>query len=122
MSESTAKLSLWEKFCASHRIAETAVPLFAEDGGIVRTTHWGRDQREVLVRSTEMERKILEAAAELTLAHAESPILAEGILYMMLWRECQQVLPLYIGKAGRVGRKGGISANLRKLESGKSKF
>lgn len=47
----------------------------------------------------------------------------EGLLYMMHWREKGEIVPLYIGRAGKYGKGGdNISANLLNIERDTAKF
>ena len=53
--ERAAKLALWDRFCAEHRIAGRGVPLFAATpDGSVEVFPYGRDGRPVLRRSAAM--------------------------------------------------------------------
>ncbi|MBD2076702.1 hypothetical protein H6F86_22995 [Phormidium sp. FACHB-592] len=47
----------------------------------------------------------------------------EGLIYMMYWLKNEQVLPLYIGKSEKYGKKGtNLSANIANISSNKSFF
>jgi hypothetical protein len=54
---------------------------------------------------------------------ASPSVAAEGLLYIMHSLDgAGRVVPLYVGKAGRYGRTGGISANLDAIRRNTSKF
>ena len=119
--ERPAKQVLWDAFCAAHDIAGTGVPLFSTDAdGAVEVFAYGRDGRPMLRRSAEME-ALLVCTVDQILASA--PGEAEGVLYMMYVLDAAgRVVPLYVGKAGRHGRTGGMSANLHSIRSSTGKF
>lgn len=118
---STAKRALWDAFCTAHGIAETGVPLFAADpDGAVEVFAYGLDRRPVLRRSAAME-ALLAGTVERVLA--ASPGEAEGVLYLMHRLDAAgRVVPLYAGKAGRFGRRGGVSANIVAIRANTGKF
>ncbi len=120
--ERAAKLALWNRFCAEHRVAERGVPLFAAaPDGSVEVFPYGRDGRPVLLRSAAMEAMVVETV-DAVLA-AERPA-AEGLLYMMhRLDEHGRVVPLYVGKAGRHGRSGAaVSANIASIRANAGRF
>ena len=102
------------------RADRVLAPLFdADPAGRVRTHHVGRGgARRCLRRSAQMERAVIEVV-EAGLEHPDWL----GLVYMMGWGAAGRFRPLYIGKAGKAGRKPGvISANLRDLRTSKNKF
>jgi hypothetical protein len=119
--ERGTKQALWNAFCFAHGIAATGVPLFATDpNGVVEVFTHGRDGRPMLRRSAAME-ELLAGTAERVLAapHGE----AEGVLYLMHRLDAAgHVVPLYVGKAGRYGRGGGVSVNLASIRTNTGKF
>ena len=120
--ERAAKLALWNRFCAEHRVAGHGVPLFAAaPDASVEVFPYGRDGRRVLRRTAAMEAMVVEAV-DAVLA-AERPD-AEGLLYMMhRLDERGRVVPLYVGKAGRHGRSGAaVSANIVSIRSNAGRF
>ena len=119
--EQIRKQALWDAFCAAHRIAETSVPLFATaPDGTVEVFAYGRDARPILRRSTEMEALLVDTVEQVLASRSES---AEGVLYVMhSLNAAGRVVPLYVGKAGRYGRAGGISANLVGIRANTGKF
>lgn len=120
--ERAAKLSLWDRFCAEHRVAERGVPLFATTAhGFVEVFPYGRDGRPMLRRSAAMETMVIEAVDAVLSAKASS---AEGLIYMMHRIDEQgRVVPLYVGKAGRHGRSGAaVSANIASIRANAGRF
>lgn len=119
--ERLAKQALWDAFCAAHGITETGVPLFATGhDGTVEAFAYGRDRRPMLRRSAEME-ALLVGTVDRVLGSV--PGEAEGVLYLMHRLDAAgRVVPLYVGKAGRYGRNGGVSANLAAIRTDAGKF
>jgi hypothetical protein len=115
----SAKLGLWDAFCTHHALADSAVPLFAESGGTVVTSAHRHDHRVLLRRSDAMEAFVIREVSSVLAPTSSS----DGVLYLMLWLDGRLVLPLYIGKAGRYGRSGGVvSANLLAIDRNSGKF
>lgn len=119
--EPAAKRALWDAFCAAHDIAGTGVSLFATGpDGAVEVFPYGRDGRPLLRRSVEME-ELLAGTVEQVLTSA--PGEADDVLYLMHRLDAMgQVVPLYVGKAGRHGRTGGVSANIASIRANAGKF
>src|SRR5690242_19871882 len=92
------KAALWSRFCEAHRIAERAVPLFESTGGVVKLAQWGGDGRPTLARSPAMEAMLIGLAERLVALGNAPDATAQGILYMMLWRDGELVTPLYVGR------------------------
>jgi hypothetical protein len=82
--------------------AQRAIPLFKADGLTVRV----RPER-VPVRHPEMTRFYGDLIAKVRDGSEYC-----GIIYCMYWLRDGQIVPVYIGKAERYGKNGGISANL----------
>lgn len=117
------KISLWNNFANAHMIAELSVPLFDIDNGRVSVIPYGRDNRRVLKRSTQMEKLMRDLGSELIREHQASNVTHDGILYMMLSRCDGRIEPLYIGKAETFGKgNGNLSVNISDLEKGHGKF
>ncbi len=121
VQECATKQALWDAFCAAHSIADAGVPLFATGpDGAVEVFGYGRDGRPMLRRSAAMG-ELLAGTVEKVLASA--PGEAEGVLYLMhRLDEAGRVVPLYVGKAGRYGRTGGVSVNLAGIRADAGKF
>lgn len=118
-----SKALLWQEFFQTHEIAERSVPLFEIEDSQVVQMPYGRDQRLVLKRSAQMETLMRQLGNQLIREHADSNVVHDGILYMMLSKKNGQIEPLYIGKAETFGRgEGNLSANISDLEKGSGKF
>jgi hypothetical protein len=120
-SAQVQKQALRDAFCVAHRIAETGVPLFATGSdSAVEVFAYGLDARPMLRRSREMEALLADTVEGVL---ASPSIAAEGVLYMMHSLDAEgRVVPLYVGKAGRYGRTGEVSANLAAIRANTSKF
>ena len=118
-----SKIKLWKNFAHAHKIADESVPLFDLTDGRVTLMPYGRDNRLVLKRSSEMEVLLRGMGRQLIEQHDHSHVTHDGILYLMLIRENAELTPLYIGKAELFG-KGvrNLSANISDLASGHGKF
>jgi hypothetical protein len=125
-SRMTTVKTIWDSFCAAHRIAIDSVPLFASDKqGFVETKEIGIAlKRKVLVRHRDMENLILRETDILIDDWRQRTCQYDGLIYMMHRRNDDGCLvPLYIGKAETIGRgDGNLSANLRDLHKRKDKF
>ena len=119
--ERGTKQALWDAFCSAHGIAAAGVPLLAGDGeGLVEVFRHGLDGRAMLRRSAAME-ELLAVTVEQVLA--APPGETEGVLYLMhRLDDGGRVVPLYVGKAGRYGRGGSVSANLASIRGNAGKF
>lgn len=94
------------------------VPLFETRDELFVQTHTPPSGKVRVCRSRAMEGAVLAAVAQ----GLERPAW-RGLLYVMAWGNREQFRPLYIGKAGRFGKtEGQLSANLRNLNTDKSKF
>ena len=119
--ERGTKQALWNAFCAAHDIAAIGVPLLAADpDGVVEVSSHGRNGRPMLQRSAAMEDLLTGTVGQVLAAqHGE----AEGVLYLMHRLDADgRVVPLYVGKAGRYGRGGGVSVNLAAIRRNGGKF
>lgn len=113
------KKRLWNDFCKEHRIYDDGVPLFEETDRLVSTFPFGQDGRLLLKRSEDMDALITSQVQKVINDFNNKGSLYDGLIYMMFWKEHHNVIPLYIGKAEKYGKKGGnLSVNL-KGESGK---
>jgi hypothetical protein len=117
------KLSLWQSFVSSNRVAQDCVPLFAMAGGQVETLAYGKDGRQILERSGEMNALMRGLGSQLVQEYQSGDVRNSGILYMMLSHEGESVVPLYIGKAEIYGKGDkNLSVNISDLISGDGKF
>jgi len=107
------KLDLWNLFVAAHNVHEQSVPLFEMQEGNVVVINYGANSRKVLKRSDEMEQLLRKLGTQLIAEHKEGKSVHDGILYMMLAREGETLVPLYIGKAETFGKGDrNLSANI----------
>ena len=120
MLERARKQAIWDAFCDAHDVAQGGTPLFETDeAGNVEVFAHGRDGRPMLRRSAEMA-KLLANTVEQVLASSSG---ADGVLYLMHRIDTDgRVVPLYIGKAGRYGRSGGVWANLLAIHRDTGEF
>lgn len=108
---------------ANHRIGQLCVPLFDLAGGYLNTMQYGKNSRKVLKRSAEMDALMRSFGIQLINEHKQSQVHHDGILYMMLKRNQDHIVPLYIGKAEIFGRGDqNLSANISDLKRGNGKF
>src|ERR1051326_34196 len=105
----------WKEFCGRMRVAKRGVALFQADGLVVKTMPHGRAGRLALCRSSEMDTALRREMTKLTGATADQ---FDGLIYLMYTRPHDEPVPLYIGKAETIGRKGGLSANIKSLDAG----
>src|SRR5690348_8593625 len=113
---------LWEEFCSDHNIIKTSVTLFETSGDVVIVTPHGNDQRLLLRRSAAMEKLVISEVSKVLADFYLGTEEYEGLIYMMFWRDGQQVIPLYIGKSEKYGKQGNnLSANIARISSDKSK-
>ena len=118
-----AKLDLWNTFVTAHNVHEQSVPLFATQDGNVVVMNYGANSRKVLKRSDEMEQHLRKLGTQLIAEHKEGKSVHDGILYLMLAREGETLVPLYIGKAETFGKGDrNLSANIRDLANGTAMF
>lgn len=116
--------TLWDSFCERFGVIESSVPLFAMTAnGLVQTRKIGKDGRQVLLRSPEMEALIIRETRTLLDDWRTGTHRYDGLIYFMGWRRGGHFVPLYIGKAETLGKgKGNLSANIRGIENDRSKF
>ena len=118
-----AKSRLWQDFIATNQVAEDSVPLFALEDGFVKTKEYGKNKRQILVRSSEMENLMRGLGKSLSAEHASGEVKSSGILYLMFRMNEGEVIPLYFGKAEIYGKGDkNLSANISDLKSGNGKF
>lgn len=115
----------WERFCTRFGITEACVPLFAHDPSmVVALKEIGRSRRRlVLTRNPEMESLVRSEARIAVRDWAEGGNEYDGLIYMMMILDDSGPVPLYIGKAERLGKGNrNLSENLRGIERDQSKF
>lgn len=111
------KQNIWDRFCDRYNVAVEAVPLFDVSDGVVQTVPAGTAlDRLLLRRSGEME-ELLEREIDRVVGDFERGGSGyEGLIYLVFTPRDGGVVPLYIGKAEKYGKKAGaLSANITKL-------
>lgn len=114
------RTALWENFVNAHRVEADAQPLFEE----LSTSHVAtrrNGNRPLLKRSIESERLIQATCATLETDWKRKSREYDGMLYIMLTKENGRAIPLYIGKAETLGKKGNLSANIKGVSSNANK-
>jgi hypothetical protein len=120
---SLSKIKLWNNFCEKYKILETGVPLFDNSNGIVSSFSYGLDKRYLLKRSSSMENLVIREVEKVLEDYHRKTNEYEGLIYMMYWIENQQIMPLYIGKSEKFGKKdNNLSANIKNIRSNNSFF
>ena len=118
------KQKTWNDFCGRFEINNSCVPLFKCEGNVVSTIEIGRTNRRfVLERSHQMESLVIHEAAKVIQNYNEDQERFEGLIYMMCRKEGKMIIPLYIGKTEKYGRRSGnLSANIMNIETNSHKF
>lgn len=109
------KLDLWRLFCNEHKIVEQATPLFVEHDNIVQTFAYGDNGRFILKRSPEMENAVITEAKKVINDYQVGLNHYDGLIYMMFLVQENTPIPLYVGKTEKIGRNGGLSANIKNI-------
>lgn len=119
-----SKRDVWQGCISQYAIADESVVLFdTDDQGTVRTKQHGRDDRPILKRSPQMEELLRKEGQKVIEDWKESDDIYEGLIYLMHTVDGGDVIPLYVGKAGKYGRDGErLSANLRGIQTNTNKF
>jgi hypothetical protein len=121
------QLNLWNEFCNQYFQNKFAVPLFSTNGKIVNTQFYGRGNKRLLLkRSDLMDALVIEEVTKVLNDFKQRTDIYEGLIYMMYWLNGQQVIPLYIGKSEKYGKTPNkLSTNICKIainKTDKSKF
>lgn len=113
----TVKEELWQGWAARYVNTENPTPLFETDDNLtVAYKNYGQNDRRILKRSEEMEECVRSEGRKVINDWETTDDTYEGLIYLMYWLEDDNVVPLYVGKAGKYGRDGeGLSANLSGL-------
>ncbi|KAA9022941.1 hypothetical protein [Niallia endozanthoxylica] len=117
------KINIWDDFCSIHKIIEQGVPLFDEVNGIVKTFKYGKNQRNILKRSSQMDSLIIEEVEKVVSDYNQKTEKYDGLIYIMFWKEDSKVIPLYIGKSEKYGKNGGnLSQNIKNIRGNQANF
>jgi hypothetical protein len=113
----TSKRDIWNQWTDRYIDTTSPLPLFETDENlVVQHKHYGRNNRRILKRSQEMDDLIREEGRKVINDWSTSDDTYDGLIYLMYWLEGGEVVPLYVGKAGKYGRDGErLSANLDDL-------
>lgn len=110
----------WKDFCAEHLVLEQGVPLFQTSAQKkVEVFPYGTNRRLILKRSDEMESLVIQQSSIVVDDYYKGTDQYDGLIYMMFWKLNGEVIPLYIGKAEKFGKKGGNLSENIKGDSGK---
>ena len=123
MIDLESKIALWDSFCNEHGVLAKGVPLFKCDELRVDVIPYGLNRRFALKRSDEMEALVISEVEKVLKDFIDGSNLYEGLIYIMFWSEGDRVVPLYIGKSEKYGRKSrSLSQNIRSIRANGSKF
>jgi len=113
----TSKADIWKEWTDQYIDTGDPVSLFATDDDLrVEYKHYGKDDRRILKRSEKIEDLVRKEGRKVINDWSTSDDTYDGLIYLMYWLDEGDVIPLYVGKAGKYGRDGeGLSANLRGL-------
>ena len=116
----TSKADIWKEWTDQYIDTGDPISLFATDNDLrVEYKHYGKDDRRILKRSERMEDLVRAEGRKVINDWSTSDDTYGGLIYLMYWLDEGDVIPLYVGKAGKYGRDGeGLSANLRGLRGG----
>ena len=123
-SSKPSKRDIWNQWVGEYVDTTEPVPLFAtDDDGHVQTKTHGRDNRPVLRRSHEMETLLRSEGRKVVEDWQDSQDVYQGLIYLMYTLDGPEIVPRYIGKAGKYGRGGdGLSANLKNVRTNNTKL
>lgn len=113
----TTKEEIWQEWTGRYINTENPVPLFATSKSLtVEYKQYGQNDRRILKRSEAMESRLRKEGEKVINDWSTTDDTYDGLIYVMYWLEDGQVVPLYIGKAGKYGRDGeSLSSNLEDL-------
>jgi hypothetical protein len=113
----TTRAEIWQEWVDRYIDTREPLPLFETDENLnVEYKHYGNDDRRILKRSEEMESLVREEGRKVINDWHTTDDTYDGLIYLMYWLEDGDVVPLYVGKAGKYGRDGErLSANLEDL-------
>ena len=119
----TTRKAFWGSFCDKYSVAKGSVSLFDTAGLDVQTTPHGKDRRPVLKRSSQMEELVVSEVRKVVADYESGGEEYDGIIYMMLRMNGEEVVPLYVGKSEKYGKNdGNLSENIKGIEKRNAKF
>lgn len=113
----TNKKEIWHEWTGRYIDTKQPIPLFeTDDSQVVQYKNYGKDDRRILKRSKRMEERVRSEGRKVINDWETTDDTYDGLIYLMYWLDEGDIVPLYIGKAGKYGRDGeGLSANLQGL-------
>jgi hypothetical protein len=119
-----SKRKVWDRWISEYMDLSNPVPLFETDSeGVVQIKQHGRDSRPILKRSRQMESLLSTEGRKVVDDWQGSDDTYEGVIYIMYTLDRDELVPLYVGKAGKYGRDGErLSANLKNIRTNRNKF
>ena len=113
----TSKNEIWSEWTDRYIDTASPIPLFETDENLtVQYKHYGQNDRRILKRSKEMEDRLRQEGRKVINDWSTSDDTYDGLIYLMYWLEGGDLVPLYVGKAGKYGRDGeSLSTNLKNL-------
>ena len=102
---------LWDEFF-QNRILTPHIELFECENLEVKSFLRGRKNRRYLKRNPKMEALVRDVCSIIIQEHEKKQTNVDGMIYCMYSLVDSKVIPLYIGKAERIGRNGNLSANI----------
>ena len=113
----TTKAEIWTDWADTYIDTASPIPLFETSENLtVKYKHYGQNDRRILKRSETMEERLRQEGRKVINDWSTTDDTYNGVIYLMYWLEDGDVVPLYVGKAGKYGRDGeSLSANLEDL-------
>jgi len=103
----TVKEDLWQGWANRYVNTASPTPLFeADENQVVEYKNYGSNDRRILKRGEEMENLLREEGRKVINDWETTDDTYDGLIYLMYWLEDGDVIPLYVGKAGKYGRDG----------------
>lgn len=114
--------SIFNNFIKKHNI-NTNCKLFDTDVNFnVNTILYGKE-KYVLKRSKSMEKLIVQEVNKIIDDYNNKTLIYDGLIYMMYKKENSKIIPLYIGKSEKFGKKNkNLSINVKDIEKNNGKF
>jgi hypothetical protein len=119
----TEREGVWRSWTDQYVDTESPTPLFETDSNLVVSyKKHGENDRRILNRSEEMEELLRQEGRKVINDWETTDDTYDGLIYLMYWIEDGDVIPLYVGKAGKYGRDGeSLSTNLKELRRGSTR-
>ena len=115
---------IWSEFCSEQKVIKEAVHLFDSDkNGYVETKRIGKNKREIIRRSGQVEELIRREVTKVRNAFEASTNRCDGVIYIIGKKDQNIFFPLYIGKSEKFGKgEQNFSSNLDCSQSDLAKF